>query len=37
MVHISTSKGERQVAQHLQKHGYTETIHTYCSAWYPPK
>ena len=29
--------GERQVAQHLQKHGYTETIHTYCSAWYLPK
>ena len=29
--------GERQVAQHLEECGYTETIHTHCSAWYPPK
>ena len=33
----SYNKGERQVAEYLQEHGYTETIHTHCSAWYPPK
>ena len=29
--------GERQVAKYLEECGYTETIHTHCSAWYPPK
>lgn len=33
----SYNVGERQVAKFLEEHGYTETIHTYCSAWYPPK
>lgn len=27
--------GERQVAKYLEECGYTETIHTHCSAWYP--
>jgi hypothetical protein len=29
--------GERQVAKFLEEHGYRESIHTHCSAWYPPK
>lgn len=27
--------GERQVAKYLEEHGYEETPHNYCSAWYP--